>query len=161
MIYKTLQELVNSIPRFSRLLGVDPGKKQVGLALSDVTLMLASPLAVVQRGKVSLFAQYLQTLVQKETIGGMICGLPLSLDGSFGPAAQAAKDWAMAVSDASGLPVFLWDERLSSSAVNRVLIEEADLSRKRRNELVDKMAASYMLQSALDTLRHSDMAKNR
>lgn len=161
MIYKTLQELVNSIPRFSRLLGVDPGKKQVGLALSDVTLMLASPLTVVQRGKVFLFAQYLKTLAQKETIGGMICGLPLSLDGSFGPAAQAAKDWAMAVSDASGLPVFLWDERLSSSAVNRVLIEEADLSRKRRNELVDKMAASYMLQSALDTLRHSDMAKNR
>ena len=80
-------------------------------------------------------------------------GLPLGLDGSFGPAAQAAKDWAMAVSEATGLPAALWDERLSSSAVNRMLIGEADLSRAKRAKAVDAAAAAYTLQSALDATR--------
>ena len=115
--------------------------------------MLASPFSVVKRGKLSVFAQYLKELSIKEEVGGLVCGLPLSLDGDFGPAAQAAKDWIMAVSNMSGLPACLWDERLSSSAVNRFLIDEADLSRKKRDEIVDKMAASYILQAALDTLK--------
>ncbi len=80
-------------------------------------------------------------------------GLPLSMDGSVGPAAQAARDWALALSEATGLPAALWDERLSSAAVNRFLIGEADLSRKRRAEAVDRMAAAWLLQSALDSLR--------
>jgi putative Holliday junction resolvase len=82
-----------------------------------------------------------------------VVGLPLSLDGSAGPAAQAARDWTHALSAATGLPAALWDERLSSSAVNRFLIGEADLSRKRRAEVVDKLAAAYILQAALDASR--------
>lgn len=154
MIFANPAELVAHIPSQHRLLGIDPGTKQIGLALSDVTLMLASPYKVVKRGKVSVFARYLQELASKEMIGGIVCGLPLSMDGSFGPAAQAAKDWITAVSHASALPACLWDERLSSNAVNRLLIDEADLSRKRRGEVVDKMAAGYLLQAALDSLKN-------
>lgn len=154
MLYNNISALVTSLPKHYRLLGIDPGKKQIGLALSDVMLMLATPYDVVKRGKVSVFSQYLKELAAQENIGGIICGLPLSLDGGFGPAAQAAKDWISAVSTMSGLSACLWDERLSSSAVNRVLINEADLSRKRRNEVVDKMAASYVLQAALDFLKN-------
>lgn len=154
MLYATPYELRQQLPKGHRLLGIDPGSKQIGLALSDVSLMLASPFETIRRGKVFAFAQYLQALAQKEQVGGLVCGLPLSLDGDFGPAAQAAKDWITAVSNASQLPACLWDERLSSSAVNRFLIQEADLSRKKRNEVVDKMAASYMLQSALDASKN-------
>ncbi len=154
MIYNTLPELIHILPKNHRLLGIDHGKKQIGLALSDVTLMLASPFNVIKRRKASEFANYLKNLAIEYEIGGIVCGLPLSLDGDFGSAAQAAKDWIGSVSNASGLPVCLWDERLSSSAVNRVLIKEADLSRKRRNEIVDKLAASYLLQAALDSVRN-------
>ncbi|CAI3927582.1 YqgF/RuvX protein [Commensalibacter communis] len=154
MLYATPYELIQQLPKGYRILGIDPGSKQIGLALSDVTLMLASPFATVKRGKVLVFAQYLQELAQKEQVGGLICGLPLSLDGDFGPAAQAARDWITAVSNASQLPACLWDERLSSSAVNRFLINEADLSRKKRNAVVDKMAASYTLQAALDASKN-------
>ena len=80
-------------------------------------------------------------------------GLPLSMDGSAGPAAQAARDWALALSETTGLPVALWDERLSSAAVNRFLIGAADVSRRRRAEVVDRMAAAWMLQAALDASR--------
>lgn len=153
MTILNLNELIQALPVGQRLLGIDPGQKQIGLALSDVSRMLASPYAVIKRGKVSAFVKELQNIIQKENIGGLVCGLPLSLDGSFGPAAQAARDWINAVSQASQLPAALWDERLSSSAVNRFLIEEADISRKRRGELVDKMAACYMLQAALDAAK--------
>ncbi|MDI2113372.1 Holliday junction resolvase RuvX [Commensalibacter nepenthis] len=154
MLYASPYELIHQLPKGYRILGIDPGSKQIGLALSDVSLMLASPYATVKRGKVSVFARYLQELAQKEQVGGLICGLPLSLDGDFGPAAQAARDWIIAVSNTSQLPACLWDERLSSSAVNRFLIEEADLSRKKRNAVVDKMAASYTLQAALDASKN-------
>lgn len=153
MTILNLNELIQALPVGQRLLGIDPGQKQIGLALSDVSRMLASPYAVIKRGKVSAFVKELQNIIQKENIGGLVCGLPLSLDGSFGPAAQAARDWINVVSQASQLPAALWDERLSSSAVNRFLIEEADVSRKRRGELVDKMAACYMLQAALDAAK--------
>lgn len=153
MTILNLNELIHALPVGQRLLGIDPGQKQIGLALSDVSRMLASPYAVIKRGKVSAFVKELQNIIQKENIGGLVCGLPLSLDGSFGPAAQAARDWINAVSQASQLPAALWDERLSSSAVNRFLIEEVDVSRKRRGELVDKMAACYMLQAALDAAK--------
>ena len=88
-------------------------------------------------------------------------GLPLSMDGSSGPAAQSARDWAHAISTETGLPVALWDERMSSSAVNRFLIQEADMTRKRRAAVVDKMAAAYMLQAALDASRGSQLDSPR
>jgi len=147
-----LPALRAALPRHARLIGLDPGRVTVGIALSDVMLMLASPYAALARGKLAPNAAEIRRIAEKEGAAGLVCGLPLGMDGSFGPAAQAAKDWAMAVSDATGLPVALWDERLSSSAVNRMMIE-ADLSRAKRARAVDAAAAAYMLQAALDATR--------
>ncbi|MBE7209767.1 MAG: Holliday junction resolvase RuvX [Gluconacetobacter diazotrophicus] len=138
------------LPRGRRLLGIDPGERRVGLALSDVSLLLASPYAVLPRRKLSLLATEIGAIAAREDVGGLVCGLPLSMDGSFGPAAQAAHDWIGALSERTGLPAATWDERLSSSAVNRMLIEEMDATRARRDAVVDKLAAAYMLQAALD-----------
>lgn len=142
--------LRDALPSGLRLLGLDPGQKTIGLALSDVTLMLASPYLSVKRRKFGETADEIGRIVRKEGIGGLICGLPLSLDGSFGPAARSAQDWMTELSNRLDLPACCWDERLSSSAVNRFLIQEADMTRKRRAEVVDKMAAAYTLQSWLD-----------
>ena len=148
-----MTDLRARLTRGQRLLGIDPGSKTVGLALSDVTLMLASPFAQMPRGKLSGMAAEIGRIARKQEVGGLVIGLPLSMDGSAGPAAQAARDWAHAVSDATGLPAALFDERLSSSAVNRFLKDDADFSRRKRAELVDQMAAAYMLQAALDASR--------
>lgn len=105
-------------------------------------------------------ARKIVEIASEQDVGALVVGLPLSMDGGFGPAAQAARDWAQALSDQIGIAAVLWDERFSSSVVNRTIIGEADLSRKRRGEIVDKMAAAYMLQGVLDYLsmqrsRHS------
>jgi len=136
-----------------RLLGLDPGSKSIGVALSDVSLMLASPHATLKRGKLAANAAEIAALARAQGAFGLVVGLPLSMDGTLGPAAQAARDWTRALSDATALPAALWDERLSSAAVNRFLIQEADLSRARRANLVDRMAAAYTLQAALDASR--------
>ena len=148
-----LPELRTHLGRDQRLIGIDPGRRIIGVALSDVSLTLASPYGSLKRGKLRDNAAEIAAIASKEGAGGLVVGLPLSMDGSVGPAAQAARDWALALSEATGLPVALWDERLSSAAVNRFLVEEADVSRKRRAEAVDRMAAAYMLQSALDASR--------
>lgn len=145
------------LTRDQRLIGVDPGAKTIGLALSDVLLMLASPYGSLKRGKLKANAAEIAAIARKEDAGGLVVGLPLSMDGSLGPAAQAARDWALALSDMTGLPVAMWDERMSSSAVNRFLITEADLSRGKRAEAVDRAAAAWMLQSALDASRQRDI----
>jgi putative Holliday junction resolvase len=133
-----------------RLLGLDPGSKTIGVALSDVTLMLASPHATLKRAKLGVNAAEISRIARTQDAGGLVVGLPLGMDGSMGPAAQAAKDWARSLSEMTGLPTALWDERLSSAAVNRFLIQEADMTRARRAEVVDRAAAAYMLQAALD-----------
>jgi len=138
------------VPAGARLLGLDPGGRSIGVALSDVTLMLASPHATLRRGKLSVNAAEIAALARKQGAAGLVVGLPLSMDGTLGPAAQAARDWARALSEATGLACALWDERLSSAAVNRFLIGEADMTRARRAAVVDQMAAAYILQAALD-----------
>ena len=148
-----LPELRAALPRFARLIGLDFGRRTVGVALTDVSLMLASPYGGMARGKLLANAAEVAAIALREGAGGLVVGLPLGLDGSFGPAAQAAKDWAMAMGTATNLPVALWDERLSSSAVNRMLVAEADLSRAKRARAVDAAAAAYMLQAALDATR--------
>ena len=130
-----LTDLRASLPRGTRLLGIDPGAKTIGLALTDVTLMLASPYGSLARAKLSENAASIARIARKEGVEGLVVGLPLSMDGSTGPAAQAARDWTHALSNATGLPAALW---------------EADMTRKRRADVVDKMAAAYMLQAALD-----------
>ncbi len=141
-----------TLARDQRLLGIDPGSRVIGLALSDVRLLLATPYGSLPRGKLARNAADIAAIARKEGAGGLVIGLPLSMDGTFGPAAQAARDWARALSDATGLPAAMWDERLSSSAVNRFLVQDADLSRSRRAAAVDRAAAAWTLQSLLDAL---------
>jgi putative holliday junction resolvase len=148
-----LSELATRLGRHDRLVGIDPGSKTIGLALSDVRRTLATPYGSLRRGKLRDNAAAILAIARKEGAGGLVIGLPLSMDGSFGPAAQAARDWALALSEATGLPAALWDERLSSAAANRFLIEEVDLSRRKRARAVDRLAAAMMLQAALDADR--------
>lgn len=153
MALLSMQALRGALDRDQRLIGLDSGSKTIGLALSDVRLTLASPYGSVRRGKLRSNATQIAEIARKEGAGGIVVGLPLSMDGSVGPTAQAARDWAVALSEATGLPAALWDERLSSAAVNRFLIGEADLSRRKRSAAVDSMAAAWMLQAALDASR--------
>jgi len=148
-----LRDLRAGLARDQRLIGLDPGSRTIGVALSDVRLSLASPYGSLKRGKLRDNAAEIVAIARKEGAGGLVVGLPLQMDGSVGPAAQAARDWALALSEATGFPTALWDERLSSAAVNRFLIGEADLSRRKRGEAVDRMAAAWMLQAALDASR--------
>jgi len=147
-----LRDLKASLARDQRLLGIDLGSRVIGLALSDVGRSLASPYGSIRRGRLRDNAAEVAAIARQEGAGGLVVGLPLSMDGTAGPAAQAARDWALALSEATGLPTALWDERLSSAAVNRFLIEEADVSRRKRAAAVDRMAAAWILQGALDRL---------
>ncbi len=135
-----------------RLLGLDLGEKTIGLALSDTTLSIATPFGVLPRRKFSANAEELFALTREHNIGGLVVGLPLNMDGSEGPSAQSARAFARNLARLTEIPIALWDERLSTAAVTRTLIE-ADSSRRRRAEVVDKMAAAYILQGALDRLR--------
>lgn len=138
-----------------RLLGGDLGTKTLGLALSDEGRRLASPMQTLDLGKFSNDAAALEKIVVREKVTGFVLGWPLNMDGSISPRAQASRQFLENLSGFSAtfaaLPMTLFDERLSTAAVSRMMIE-ADLSRKRRDELVDKLAASYILQGALDVL---------
>jgi len=136
----------------SRLLGLDLGEKTIGMALSDTLLSVASPLETRKRGKFSQDAVAVNELAGRHGVGGIVVGLPLNMDGSEGPAAQSARAFARNFSRQYAFPILLWDERLSTAAVTRTLIE-ADTSRRRRAKLVDKLAAAYILQGVLDALR--------
>jgi putative Holliday junction resolvase len=149
-----LTDLRSRLPRGIRLIGLDPGAKLIGVALSDVTLTLASPYAALKRGRLGAVAAEIAAIARREGAGGLVVGLPLSMDGGFGPAAQAAKDFGRDLAATAGLDVAFWDERLSSAAVQRAMIE-ADLSRAKRAERVDAAAAAWMLQAALDATRPS------
>lgn len=147
-----LRALRASLGRNQRLIGLDPGSRTIGIALSDVGLSVASPYGSIKRRRLRDNATEIMAIARKEDAGGIVVGLPLSMDGSVGPAAQAARDWALALAEATSLPVALWDERLSSAAVNRFLVEQADLSRAKRAAAVDRAAAAWLLQGALDAL---------
>jgi putative Holliday junction resolvase len=150
MAVLNLKDLLGRLHGDQRVIGIDPGSKTIGLALSDVRRRLASPYGSLKRGKLTANATEIAAIAMQEGVYALIVGLPLSMDGTPGPAAQAARDWTHALSGATGLPAALWDERLSSAAVNRFLIDEADLSRSKRAVVVDRAAAAWILQSALD-----------
>jgi putative holliday junction resolvase len=150
MAIESVSEIKAGLDQGRRLLGLDVGAKTVGLALSDVTLTVATPYETLRRGKFADDARRLRAIVEEEGVGGLVIGLPLSMDGSEGPRCQSVRQFAANLLEIFEIPVTFWDERLSTAAVERVLINEADMSRKRRAALVDKMAAAYILQGALD-----------
>jgi putative Holliday junction resolvase len=135
-----------------RLLGFDVGEKTIGLALSDASLLVASPLETIKRRKFTIDAERVATLCAEHGVGGLVIGLPVNMDGSEGPRAQSTRQFARNLDAKLDLAYGFWDERLSTAAVQRMLIEEADLTRKRRGELVDKLAATYILQGMLDAM---------
>lgn len=149
-----LLELPARLKPRQRVLGLDLGEKTIGLALSDSGLALASPLETIRRSKFTKDAAALATVIQERNVGALVIGLPVNMDGSEGPRCQSVRTFAenlAAIADVT-LPVAFWDERLSTSAVQRFLVDEADMTRQRRGEVVDKMAAAYILQGALDRL---------
>jgi putative holliday junction resolvase len=147
------EELESNLAPGKRLLGLDLGEKTIGLALSDPLLTVATPFDTLKRGKFASDASQLDRIIGAHLIGGLIVGLPLNLDGSDGPSAQSARAFGRNWTAHSDIPLVFWDERLSTLAVTRTLLD-ADASRRRRAEVVDKMAAAYILQGALDRLRH-------
>ena len=140
------------LPKQGALLGLDPGEKRIGMAVSDATRLIASGIEAVPRAKFAADAVQIFALYDNRKCAGIVIGLPLNMDGSAGPSAQSAKAFAHNLARVRDVPILLWDERLSTAAVTRTLIE-ADASRRRRSEVVDKMAAGYMLQGALDALQ--------
>lgn len=136
-----------------RLIGIDYGTKTIGLALSDVGRRIATPLETIRRTKLAPDATRLAALCAQHGVGGLVLGLPLNMNGTEGPRVQATRAFARNLDAYLPLPILFWDERLSTAAVTRTLIE-ADASRGRRAELVDKMAAAYLLQGCLDALHH-------
>ena len=152
MLDRNPTELPALLKPGQRLLGLDPGEKNVGVAISDPGLTLASPLTTLRRTQLKNLTVALQALIAAEGIGAIVIGLARNMDGTDGPKAQAARQLARNLERALGLPVALWDERLSTAAVTRTLLE-ADASRRKRAEVVDRMAAAYILQGALDRIQ--------
>lgn len=134
-----------------RLIGLDLGKKRIGVALSDIALSIASPLEVVKRGKFTPTAEYILSLMDKHGADGLVIGLPLEMSGKEGPAAQSAREFGRNLLKLRDVPILYFDERLTTAEVERTLLE-ADASRARRAEVIDKMAASVILQAALDAI---------
>jgi len=149
-----LPDLPAALPPRRRLLGLDLGEKTIGLALSDSRLTLASPLEVIRRKRFTDDAAALRRIVDGREVGGLVIGLPVNMDGSEGPRCQSVRQFARNLAELADLdlPTAFWDERLSTVAVNKFLIGELDMTRAKRAQSVDKLAAAHILQGALDAL---------
>ncbi|MFA5040273.1 MAG: Holliday junction resolvase RuvX [Bdellovibrionales bacterium] len=161
MMIRNISELPAQMRKNSCLLGIDYGSKVIGIAVSDPSLSVASPLASIVRKKFSADAAAFAAIVKERNIGGLVVGLPKNMDGSESRTAQAARAFIRNLMQKnilpdSDIPVVFWDERLSTAAVERFLIEDG-MSRKRRDSVIDKTAAAYILQGALDAIRNADV----
>lgn len=151
MICNLFEELADALPRTQALIGLDLGTKTIGVAISDSFQTVATPMETVKRKKFGVDAARLLEIIDQRSVGGIVLGLPLNMDGSEGPRCQATRAFARNLSKLTPLPIGYWDERLSTVAAERALLE-ADTSRKRRSELIDHVAASFILQGLLDRL---------
>lgn len=149
---RSLHALPETLPRHARLMGLDVGTKTVGLAISDGTLSIASPLVTIHRKKFTIDAEAIMAVIADRGVGALVYGLPINMDGSEGPKCQSVRQFARNLDGKIALDYAFRDERLSTAAVERLLIGEVDMTRKRRAEVVDKAAAAWILQGALDAL---------
>jgi putative Holliday junction resolvase len=149
---QTLREALAAVAPGKRLMGLDLGTKTIGVATSDLTRTIATPIETIARTKFTLDARRLQEIMTAEDIGLIVLGLPVNMDGSEGPRCQSTRSFARNFAGLSPVPVVFWDERLSTAAVERMLIT-ADASRRTRDAVIDKLAAAWILQAALDSLR--------
>jgi putative Holliday junction resolvase len=146
-----LLNLKAALARQSRLLGLDVGSKTIGLAISDSSLRVASPLSTIRRAKFATDAQEINQIIAERGIGGLVIGLPIAMDGSEGPRCQSVRQFGANLLGVIDLPVAFWDERFSTIGAERPL-REAEMSHRRRADVIDKLAAAYILQGALDRL---------
>ncbi|MEQ1523559.1 MAG: Holliday junction resolvase RuvX [Aestuariivirga sp.] len=149
-----LQSALENLPQTSRLMGLDLGTKTIGIATSDRSRQIATPISTITRSKFTKDATELLAIATKENVGVLVLGLPINMDGTEGPRAQATRAFARNLGKLTSLEIVFWDERLSTAAVERMLID-ADASRATRDKVVDKLAAAWILQAALDALRQS------
>jgi putative Holliday junction resolvase len=145
------EAFTDALPARGALVGIDPGEKTIGVAICDADRRIASPLTAIRKGKFKVNGAEIAGICADNSAAGIVVGLPLNMDGTAGPKAQAARAFARNLAGIIELPVLLWDERLSTVAVTRAMID-ADTSRKKRAEIVDKVAAAYILQGAIDRL---------
>lgn len=153
MSFEDAQDFAASLPRSGALAGLDLGTKTIGVAISDVMRGVATPAQTIRREKFTLDAEALLKLLATRQVAGIVIGLPRNMDGSEGPRAQSTRAFIRNLEKLTPLPVLFWDERLSTVAAERALLE-ADTSRKRRAEVIDHVAAGFILQGALDRLAH-------
>lgn len=153
MIHEHPEDFAAALPASGALIGLDLGTKTIGIAVSDTLRSVATPLETVKRTKFSKDAERLMEIANGRAAAGFILGLPRNMDGGEGPRAQSARAFARNMAGVTNLPIAFWDERLSTVAAERALLE-ADTSRARRREIVDSVAAGYILQGFLDRLRH-------
>lgn len=153
MIYDDIQVFAAALPPARALIGLDLGEKTIGVAVTDSFLSVATPLETIRRKKFGIDAARLQEIIDDRKIGGLILGLPRNMDGSEGPRCQSTRAFARNFDRLGDLPIGFWDERLSTVAAEKALLE-ADTTRKRRAEVIDHVAAGYILQGVLDRLRH-------
>ena len=153
MIADSIEHFASALPRAGALAGLDLGTVTIGVAVSDGLRRVASPIETIKRKKFGKDSDALLAICTARDIQGIVLGLPLNMDGSEGPRCQATRAFAKNLSGRTDLPIGFWDERLSTVAAERALLE-ADTSRRRRAEVIDHVAASYILQGALDRLTH-------
>lgn len=153
MICASVEEFLAALPPNRAIAGLDLGDKTIGVALSDLRRQVATPIEVIRREKFTIDAGKLLALLEARGAAGIVLGLPLNMDGSIGPRVQATQAFARNLEKLTALPISYWDERLSTVAAERALLE-ADTSRKRRKEVIDQVAAGYILQGALDRMAH-------
>ncbi len=150
----SVEAFAEVLPRDARVIGIDVGSKTLGLSLSDTTRKIASALVTLRRSKLAADLGRLLELAAEHGVGGFVVGLPLNMDGTEGPRAQATRAFVRNLAKLTALPILCWDERLSTAAAERVLLE-ADASRRRRAAVVDKVAATVILQGALDRMNYA------
>ncbi len=147
-----LREFKEKLPKYKALIGFDYGSKRLGVAVSDLLLMSATPYKIIQRRNIEADLAEIKKIIQEKEVGGIVYGLPLQMNGEEGQTAQEVRKFAQRLAQEFNLPYYFWDERLSSAAVESVMIKEADLSRAKRKKSLDAGAAAYILQGCLDAL---------
>jgi putative Holliday junction resolvase len=159
VICATIEDFAPHLPRLGGVAGLDLGTKTIGVAVSDRMRSVASPLSTIRREKFTLDVAALLKITTEREIVGLVLGLPMNMDGSEGPRCQSTRAFARNLEKLTDLPITFWDERLSTVAAERAMLE-ADMSRKRRAEVIDHVAAGFILQGALDRLRHMEAARD-
>ena len=159
LINNNVLSLVNVLPEGKKLLGIDLGTKTIGLAVSDPSLKIASPIKTLNRSKLKKNSPEIALIASEHSIGGIVVGMPINMDGTVSARAQATKDWAFSLVELLFVPIAFWDERLSTVAVEKAMIK-ADLSRKKRAKQIDSAAATYILQGALDFIQMDTTKKS-